>query len=80
MALPSVSPPPSPPLLPPPPLFFFYIPGALFFAGKHSPAAGGEVELFSGINGNSAWSILPECSYLLSAPLGLQFFCLCQAW
>lgn len=64
MALPSVSPPPSPPLLPPPSsLFFSYIPGALFFAGKHSPATGGEVELFSGINGNSAWSKLPECSY-----------------
>lgn len=45
-----------------------YIPGALFFAGKHSPATGGEVELFGGINGNSASGRLPECSCLLCGP------------
>lgn len=40
----------------------YYIPGALFFAGKHSSAAGREVELFSVINGSSAESQLPEGS------------------
>lgn len=54
MALPPVSPPPSPPTHPAThsPLSS-YIPGALFFAGKHSSAAGGEMELFWRINGNS---------------------------
>lgn len=57
-----------------------YIPGALFFAGKHCPAMGGEVELFGGINGNSASGRLPECSCLLCGPLGLRLCCQCQAW
>ena len=64
-------------LFPPPPLSS-YIPGALFFAGKHSLTTGGGVELFSGINGNSTESKLPECSYLLSAPSQLRLCCLCR--
>lgn len=64
----------SPPLLPPP--LSSYIPGALFFAGKCSPTTGGEVELFSGINGRSAPSKLPQCSYLPRAPSHLQLLCL----
>lgn len=35
------------------------------------------MELFSGINGSSAQSKLPDCSYLLNVPLGLQLCCLC---
>lgn len=74
VALPSVSPPPSPPSRPPPlpqkqrqthththSALSSYIPGALFFAGKHSSATGGEVELFEG----SMESPLPEGSCLL---------------
>lgn len=81
MALPSVFPPPSPPTHPTPPHWPLssYIPGALFFAGKHSSATGREVELFSGINGNSAQAQLPEWSRLLCDYLGRKHCCVCCA-
>lgn len=77
MALPSVFPPPSPPthLTPSHWPLSSYIPGALFFAGKHSSATAGEVELFSGINGNSAQTQLPVWSYLLCGHQGLKHCC-----
>lgn len=70
-ALPSVSPPPLPP--PTSPSFSLH-PWCSIFCWE---AEGGRVELFCGINGNSAQSKLPECSCLVNALLCSQLCCLC---